>query len=1228
MFAALRIVAMKNFILTICFLASATIIIAQNTFPEKGNAGSCSIITDDSEVLNVTSTAKGLQHKMELARQQEFELTKDPATNTVPRERLIAAYNYSQSLATDQANKTAAPITGITWKERGPNNIGGRTRAIMVDPNDVTKKTVWAGSVSGGLWRTTDISAAAPNWTPVNDLMTNLAVTCIVSDPSNSQIMFFGTGEGYSNTDAVQGMGIWKSTNGGTTWNQLASTNNATFRFVQQMAVASNGNVYAATATGGLQRSVNGGTTWTKVLGTGLGITGAASNFCYDVEIAANGDIYSSLSGSVHKSINAGVTFAAAQTLGITATRIELACTPSNANTVYALIANGTVVNGILQTTNGGTTWTIKTEPADADPGIPAADFSNGQAGYDLTIAVDPNNANTIIVGGINLFKSTNSGSTWSQLTHGNGGFGFQNVHSDQHIVLYEPGNSNNIYFGNDGGVWQSNNGSSVTPNIVSKNFNYNVTQFYAGALNPDYHSNEMMSGAQDNGTNQTNNPLIGSAIQVTSGDGGFCHIDQNQPQFQFASGAFNNYFRSTNTGVSFNSITANNSGSFINPTDYDDANNNLYACHTTGDYYVMLNAPVSATLTAVPVAAFGAGKVTHIAVSPNTTNRVFFGLDNGFIVRVDNAHTGTPTATNIRVAGMPTTPVSCIAVQRGNDLHLLVTYSSYGINSVYETINGGTSWTSVEGNLPDMPVRWALFAPNSDQALVATELGVWSTDNLNGGATVWGPSNTGLANVRVDMLQMRNSDSLVMAATHGRGNFTTDFFMTASPDFTSDKIIAYLNKPVKFFDISYNATSWSWDFGDGTFSTLQNPTKLYATPGLYDVTLTINGNRTITKTNYIHLLPNRGTPYTPAVGGNFETNILDFGPDNNSGTQWQRGNSATAGKNGVLSGSNAWVTGLTGSYVNLTDALLMSPNFNMAAAGVYTLKLNRKNSFEIGKDGMRVEYSLDKGDSWLPLATTTSAGWYDFANSIAATSFPINQAYFNNTQSSFVLCQFDISALAGNSNVAFRLRFKSDEAITGAGIAIDDFEIVGFPNTPLPVELITFTATPEINKEVVCKWVTASENNNNYFTIERSKDAVHFEPAGTLPGSGTTSTITSYSFTDDKPYAGLSYYRLKQTDYNYAFTYSSTKAVNIISEKNISVFPTLTTDYVSVYGDDKLVASAITLINVEGKIMHVEMTKTADTTFQLKLSSLSTGIYFITISSGEQSKNFKVVKQ
>ncbi len=1171
--------------------------------------------------------------RMDLAWQQEFELTKDPATNDVPRERLIRAFAYAQQLAASHANKTSGAITGITWRERGPNNVGGRTRAIMVDPNDPTKKTVWAGSVGGGLWKTTDITAASPNWMPVNDLMGNLAVTSIVYNPANTQVMYFGTGEGVYNADAIRGLGIWKSTDGGATWSQLASTNNSNFYYTQRLAVASNGDIYAATSTG-LRRSQNGGSTWSQVLGSG---NGAATNSMGDVEIAANGTIYCGAgllfsTDGVYKSATGNTGSWVKCNTGANGfpttdlQRIKLACAPSNANVVYALCENGAyAIKGIYKTTDAGANWTACALPVDADGGI-GNDFTRGQAWYDLSMAVDPNNANTLIVGGVDLFKSTNGGTSWTQISHWYGGFGYQEVHADQHVVLYEPGNSNVVYFGNDGGVWMSTNGNSVTPNIISKNDNYNVTQFYAGALNPGYHNNQMMSGAQDNGTNQTNSAAIGNSVEVTGGDGCFCHIDQDQPQYQFSSYVYNNYYRSVNSGVSFAGITSNNTGSFVNPTDYDDANNNLYACHANGDYYVMNNAPVSATLTAVAVAAFGTGKVTHISVSPNTSNRVFFGLNNGYVVRVDNAHTTTPTATNIRVAAMPATSVSCIAVEKGNDNHLLATYSSYGVNSVWETTNGGSTWTSVEGNLPDMPVRWAMFSPvNNQQAMLATELGVWSTDILSGGTTLWGPSNTGLANVRVDMLQFRNSDSLIMAITHGRGNYTTDAFMSSSPDFTSDKVIAYNNKPIKFIDASYRANSWYWDFGDGTSSTLQNPTKNYSAAGLYTVTLTINGNLQKVRSNYIQILPNRGTPYTPADGGSFDVNPLDFGADNFSGTSWQRGNSATAGKNGVFSGSNAWVTGLTGNYADNTDSRLMTPNFNLSAAGAYTLKLYRKNSFEIGYDGMRVEYTLDKGDTWLPLATTTSAGWYDFANAAATTAFPIGQAYFNNTQSSFLLCQYNISSLAGNSNVAFRVRFKSDGSAVAAGAAIDNFEITGSVNTPLPVSLISFTGE---NKSDVnqLKWITSNEINNSGFEVYRSIDAILFEKIGFVPASTVMSVYHNYSFNDTRLNSNTYYYKLNQVDIN---GNKHVSPVIVIKSKlnnlaEVNIFPQPASEYLNVDINEPVKEPVeLKIYNLNGQLVFSKNYESEDQhliRLNVKEIQLARNCYLLVLKTGSES--------
>jgi PKD repeat protein len=212
--------------------------------------------------------------------------------------------------------------------------------------------------------------------------------------------------------------------------------------------------------------------------------------------------------------------------------------------------------------------------------------------------------------------------------------------------------------------------------------------------------------------------------------------------------------------------------------------------------------------------------------------------------------------------------------------------------------------------------------------------------------------------------------------------------FASAHPDFITDKRLVYTSKPITFTDASYKSTSWSWNFGDATSASVKNPVKTYMAPGLYTVTLQINGSAALqqTKTAYIQVLPNKGIPYNPAAGGNFDVNPIDFGSETISGTPFEKGNSTIAGKNGTRSGTNAWVTGLTSNnYVDNSDARLWTPNYNFSSIGTYTLKFYRKNAFEIGWDGLRVEYTLDKGDNLLPLGIIT-ANRYDFAISAGAT--------------------------------------------------------------------------------------------------------------------------------------------------------------------------------------------------------------------------------------------------
>ena len=736
---------------------------------------------------------------------QDAALTRDPATGTVPTERLLAAARFNEK-ALQQAAQRGTATTGLSnaaWVERGPTNVGGRILALLVEPSDATGNTVWAGTAGGGLWKATSANTAGAQWTNVNSQLSNLAVAAVAADPGTS-VRYLGTGEGFYGSASVQGAGLWKSTNAGATWTQLPGTANSNFYYTQKIVVHPvTHDVYAATRAG-LWRSQNGGTTWAQVLSLSTS-PASVSNRVADLEIAADNTlfvafgifstdgIYRSATGNVGSWTNLN-TLAGSGLPTTGYERIEVACAPSDANRVYAAFqssAADTPVLGVYRSLNKGTTWEALPMPTDADTGI-GNDYSRGQSWYDLPLGVSPTDPNTLWVGGIDLFKTTNGGAapasavSWQQVTHWYGGFGFQNVHADQHAIVFPDGNGSKVYFGNDGGFFFSTNPNAAVPALTAGNTRLNVTQFYAVAMHPT-NANYFLAGAQDNGSQQFTAAGANTTTEVTGGDGAFCAIDQDNPAVQFTSYVYNDYYRSTDGGATFTEFYwSGTAGSFINPWEYDSKANVLYARWSGNNYMAWYDAGDPAGVGSAQAISLGtgSGSITHITVSPLTNNRLYVGTDAGKILRVDNANpiTGTPAVTTLRT-GTAGTSVSCVAVDPANENHLLATYSNYGIVSVYETTNGGTTWATVEGNLPDMPVRWALFDPRgTSRALLATEMGVYATDRLNGASTVWNPTTNGPLNVRVDMLRYRPGDKLVAAATHGRGLFTSAMFALPLP--------------------------------------------------------------------------------------------------------------------------------------------------------------------------------------------------------------------------------------------------------------------------------------------------------------------------------------------------------------------------------------------------------------------------------------------------------------
>lgn len=1009
----------------------------------------------------------------DLAWEQDFLLTKDPKLGYVPAERRLAgAERISTMLKNRAANpsgRTEAAIANVVWNERGPNNVGGSTRALMFDPNDNTNKKVWAGVAGGGLWYTNDVTVPKPTWLKVDEFWDNLALSWITAAP-NKNDFYAGTGEGFMGGSSMRGAGIWKSADKGVTWARLPSTNTPDFNTVLTIVVTGTGQgtVLAGTRTG-IFRSTDGGTTWTRTLDASAApySTGSVA----DIEVASNGHIYASLGvifsdGKVVKSTDNGLTWTLLPALPAQSPqRLQMVVSPTNPNLLY-VAAQGSGTNtllpngGVFKTTDGGASWQTMAVPISGE-----GDGKDGasQAWIHLTLAIDPNNDNHVILGGLDLFRSTDGATTWTPISKwsNNGKLSeltCSTVHADQTNTMFVPGSSSSVLFGNDGGVYYTTNiANAATQDVIKeRNTGYNVTQFYAGAINPTANSSNFLGGSQDNGTQLFRQAGVGSTVEASGGDGGFCFIDQDEPLIQISSYTNNNYYLSTD-GINFPKITSNSDGSFINPADYDSRENILYSGRDANSMQRILNVGRGNRSVSAVSLAIGS-KATHFSVSPYTaagTSTVFIGTQAGRVFKVSDAH-ATPTLADITGDLAQTGSVSCIAIGASED-ELLLTLSNYGVKSIWISKNGGTNWISKDEaahGLVDIPVRWALFNPkNRNQVLIATELGVWSTDNINDANPGWQPTNTGLANTRMSMLKYRASDAVVLGVSYGRGLYTTNVFASPLADLEAQYTTWFVGKPMSFFDRSIGATSWAWNFGGGgaTNATTQNPTVTYTTPGTYTVELVINGMASLSKsiTNYITILPAPTIPYT----NDFNTNGGGFIPKILSGKgEWQHG-AGTASKGNfnpsrnqqVVEGAASWMTNLNTHHNSNTRYTLESPPFStqMLPMGDYFLSFDYRALIATGA-GFNIEYSTDAGNNWTILGSVGDPNGTDWYTDPNIQGLGGASGWFKQESGTIFKPSYRISAVPALMNQA-DLRFRY---VFGAlsrawdGVQIDNFSI------------------------------------------------------------------------------------------------------------------------------------------------------------------------------------------
>lgn len=794
--------------------------------------------TNESEIELIEKA----ENNWERRAKEEFDMLKNPVTGKIPK-----GIRLSELLeaATIPLKEEISLLGGNAYTFQGPNNLGGRCRAVAYDIrfNGGTNSIVLAGGVSGGMFRSTD---AGGNWTRVSSLSTIHNVTCVAQDPRPGfqDTWYYGTGENLGNSASASGAtyfgnGIFKSTDNGITWTQLAATApGSQFSFDSRFDLVSkievnpvNGDVYAATLNS-ISLSTNGGTSWN----TDLGAFGGTSAGITDVVVTSTGIVFAAIpgrggavaadqgvwrkEGGVWTRIAEGTTPVPAWwNTGNSLGRTVLATVPGNANQIYALYFNGvsSSCTGTATTEaelsfydHSTTTWTDLSANLPDEPGC-----SNGndpfavQGGYDLVIAVKPDNPSVVFIGGTNAYRSTDGFTTANNTTR-IGGYAtaasyslYPNHHPDVHAFAFMPNNPNMMLCGTDGGLHE---GDITQPSVtwVNRNTNFTTFQYYYAAIDPTTGSNRYIGGTQDNGTNYRKDGT-NAHTPIFGGDGVSVGISNNNMAHYVGSQSGNVYRRGPDLGNGFINATLtppNLSASrlFVTLFHLDPDNSTIlyYAdfnelWRNTRADTVPLNAAAADRMKEMTgvAASLGNTSIRSFATSRGAynpaTSKLYFGTNDGRVFRLDDPRdadvSNFPVVIN-NGSGMPSGAVMGIGVNPRNADTIMAVIANYGVTNIWFCGNATSlnpTWTAVEGNLTLPSIRSAAIIINSDfvEYYVGTSTGLYSCANLNGNATVWLKEGADLiGNAVVVDIKLRTSDQRMLIATHGNGLFSTDVIL------------------------------------------------------------------------------------------------------------------------------------------------------------------------------------------------------------------------------------------------------------------------------------------------------------------------------------------------------------------------------------------------------------------------------------------------------------------
>jgi photosystem II stability/assembly factor-like uncharacterized protein len=676
------------------------------------------------------------------------------------------------------------------WETIGPLNTAGRTLVIAFNPQN--PQTMYAGSASGGLWRSHTSGVGVAAWEYIPTGFPVLAVSSVAVSPNDSNIIYIGTGEvynyqqagtgaAYRSTRGSYGIGILKSIDGGNNWTKSLDWSYHQKRGVEVVRINPlNPNTIWAGTTEGTFKSVNAGLTWQQMNDIIMVWDLVINPIDTNIVIISCGN-FSSAGHGVYRTTDGGASWDKT-TAGLPVTfagKAHLAIYQKSPNIVFVSIGNGfSSSNGaswLCKSEDSGATWTI----------LSTQDYSMWQGWFSHDVGVNPIDSSQVIAVGIGAWKSTTGGSnlvlkSTGSLTLGRPPIGAPDgppnyIHADIHDVVYHPENPNTVYYATDGGIFRSLDGGETFQSI---NGGYQTVQFYNGFSSSHQDSLLAMGGLQDNSTIIYDGQL--AWIRVIGGDGSWTAIDQSNENVMYASWQNLNLLKSANKGNSWFDIPVPSSfpTSFIAP--YVLAADNpqvlyagraiIYKSINGGESWVATNNGNS--LDGNPAIAMAVSQqnsdIVYVATAPfNTRGGIFRTLDGG---------NNWSNITGILPDRFP----ADICVDATDDATVYITFSGFGEPHIFKSQNFGDTWENIQNGLPDVPTSAVIVDPTiSDHIYVGNDLGVFVSAD---GGSSWMDYNEGLPDaVMVFDLKISPLNQKIRVATHGNGAYQRELLKLSS---------------------------------------------------------------------------------------------------------------------------------------------------------------------------------------------------------------------------------------------------------------------------------------------------------------------------------------------------------------------------------------------------------------------------------------------------------------